>query len=63
MYLGPDPEMDFRYANILVVTYVTMFYGSGVPILYLIAFTFFLVTYWVDKYLVWNYYRKPENMD
>ena len=42
---GPDTEMEVKYANILVVTYVTMLYGSGIPILYLIAACFFFATF------------------
>jgi len=55
MYVGPDPTMELRYANIMVVTYVTMLYGSGIPILYLIAAIYFFTTYWVDKWLVLYY--------
>jgi len=60
---GPDAEMEVKYANILVVTYVTMFYGSGIPILYLIAACFFFATFWVDKWMILYYYRKPANFD
>lgn len=49
MHTGPDPNMDYKYSNMLTVTYVVMLYGSGIPILYLIAAAFFFITYWVDK--------------
>lgn len=55
--------MDYKYSNMLTITYVTMLYGSGIPILYLIAASYFLVTYWVDKELVFYHYRKPEMYD
>lgn len=60
---GPDPNMDYRYANMLVVVYVVMMYGSGIPILYLVAAVFFFATYWVDKILILYHYRKPEMLD
>ena len=63
MYTGPEPDMDFKYANIVVVMYVTFLYGSGIPSLYLVAFAYFFVTYWVDKYLVLTYYSKPAYLD
>ena len=63
MYVGPDPTMELRYANIMVVTYVTMLYGSGIPILYIIAAIYFFTTYWADKLLVLYYYNKPDNLD
>ena len=40
--------MEVKYANILVVTYVTMLYGSGIPILYLIAACFFFATRFLE---------------
>ena len=43
--------------------YVVMFYGSGIPILYLVAAIYFFVTYWTDKFLILNYYHKPEYLD
>jgi hypothetical protein len=52
--------MDFKYANLLTVLFVTMMFGSGIPILYLIAALYFLFTYWTDKILIFYYYRKPE---
>jgi len=55
--MGGDPSLDYRYASMLTVVYVVMLYGSGIPILYLVAAVFFFVTYWVDKILFFNYYR------
>jgi len=63
MHTGPDPFMDYKYSNMMVVIYVVMLYGSGIPILYLVAAVFFFVTYWVDKELVFNHYRKTEMYD
>jgi len=55
--------MNWRYCNILSVLYIVMFYGSGIPILYLCAAAFFFVTYWSDKFLLFRYYKKPVNYD
>jgi len=55
--------MDYKYANILVVVTMTMTYGSGIPIMYLIAACYFFVSYWVDKILIFYNYRKPEFFD
>lgn len=55
--------MDYKYSNMLTVLFVTMLYGSGIPILYPISAIFFFVTYWVDKVLIFYYYRKPEMLD
>ena len=55
--------MDYKYSTMVTITYVLMLYGAGIPILYLIAACYFFATYWVDKQLVFNHYRKPEMYD
>lgn len=35
-----------------------MAYSSGMPILYILNFLIFFVQYWVDKILIFNYYKK-----
>jgi len=35
--------MDYRYSNILTVINVTMFYGSGMPFLYILAAIYFFL--------------------
>ena len=47
----------------MTMIYVVMFYGSGIPVLYLVAAIYFFVTYWTDKFLILHYYRKPEFLD
>lgn len=61
--MGTQVEFDSRYSNILVVTFVTMLYGSGMPILYFVAAAYFFVTYWTDKYLILTWYAKPRVTD
>lgn len=56
-------EWDYRYCVNLTVMFVAMLYGSGMPILYLIAAIFYGAQYWVDKYLIFYYHRKPEMLD
>ena len=42
---------------------IVMFYGSGIPILYPIAATYYFVTYWGDKFMLLSYSKKPVNFD
>ena len=42
---------------------VTFFYSGVMPILYIAAFLFFFLTYWVDKCLLLRCYRKPIKFD
>jgi hypothetical protein len=51
--------LEFRYANMLTILAVAFLYSGGMPILYPVAALYFIITYWVDKYMLFNYYRKP----
>jgi len=42
---------------------IVMFYGSGMPILYLVAACSYFMTYWCDKLLLFYFYRKPVMLD
>lgn len=55
--------MDFKYAAMLTVLYITMLYGSGIPILYVVAAAFYFTSYWVDKFLLLRYFKRPLMMD
>jgi hypothetical protein len=37
---------------------VTLTYSAGIPMLYALNFVILFIQYWVDKWLVFNYYRK-----
>ena len=56
---GSELLMDYKFANILVVTLIVMTYGSGIPIMYPIAALYFFATYWTDKFLIYYHHRKP----
>ena len=51
VYMGPEFTLDSRYAQTLTVIFTIFMYSSGLPILYMIGFVYFLFTYWVDKIL------------
>jgi len=38
-----------------------MLFSAGIPLLYPITAAYLTVTYWVDKYLLTKFYRKPPN--
>jgi hypothetical protein len=38
-------------------------YSAGIPALYLIAFLTMFSSYWVDKYFILNFYRRPVKYD
>jgi hypothetical protein len=60
---GSAVDFDYKYANLLTVVYLTMLYGSGIPIMYLIAAVYFFVSYWIDKVLIYYNHRKPNEFN
>lgn len=54
--MGGVAMMEYKYANTIAVLYISMMYGSGMPVLYAITAVYFLVTYWTEKYLFFYYY-------
>ena len=60
---GNEFMLEFRYSNILSVMAVIFMYSSAMPILYFFGVFFFFITYWIDKFLLFNYYKKPVMFD
>ena len=60
LYTGPEFILHVRYAQVLSTIFVTFTYSSGMPILYALNFVILFIQYWVDKWLIFNYYRKSD---
>ena len=54
---------EYRYSNMLTVLAVAFLYSGGLPIMYPVAAFSFFFTYWMDKFLLFNCYRKPIKFD
>jgi hypothetical protein len=63
LFFGPRFHISSRYASSMTVMFVTLMYGAGMPILYPIACFSFVLSFWIDKYLFINYYRRPPQYD
>ena len=50
LYVGPDHVIHFKYSQLLNVTFVTMMYGLGMPILFPIAGVSYFVFWLVERY-------------
>ena len=61
--IGNEFLMEQRYANILTVVAVVFLYSGGMPILYPVAACFFLATYWMDKLLLFRFFKRPIHFD
>ena len=55
--------LEFRYSNILSILAVIFFYSGAMPLLYVFGIFYFFITYWIDKWLLFTYYKKPVMFD
>lgn len=62
LMIGSKFYLEFRYAMNLALIYIAFTFAGGLPILLPILLVYLFVTYNIDKYLVINYYRKPEKI-
>ena len=58
LYTGPWFILEVRYGQVLGVVFVAFTFSAGIPLLLPLTFFILLVQYWVDKFLLFNYYRK-----
>lgn len=58
LYTGPEWILQVRYAQLLATIFTTFTYSPGMPALYALTFVIFFVQFWIDKWLVFNFYRK-----
>jgi hypothetical protein len=63
LYSGPSYFIHSKYASILMMCFVVMMYGPGIPLLYFIALLAFLVLYVLDRILLAYYYEQPPTLD
>ena len=63
VYSGPTFFIHYKYSSILNITFVTMMYGAGLPILFPIAAAAIFVLYCMEKIMVNYSYRQPPAYD
>lgn len=59
MNSGSEFTLDSRYASALTTIFMVMMYSPGMPMMYVIGFAYFFITYWTDKALLLKWYKKP----
>lgn len=60
LYTNPEFDIKVKYAQLLTTIFVTLIYGSGLPLLYFLASVFMMLQFWADKYnLLWGARRPP----
>lgn len=63
LYSGPELLIHFKYSGILNVTFVTMMYGLGCPILFPIAAWTYFHLYSLERLLTAYFYQLPPTFD
>ena len=63
LYSGPEYALHFKYAAMLNVIFVTFMYGIAIPLLFPLAFLFFLISIIVERVALAYSYRKPPMFD
>mmetsp|Transcript_10851 Transcript_10851/g.14605 ORF Transcript_10851/g.14605 Transcript_10851/m.14605 type:complete len:219 (+) Transcript_10851:2354-3010(+) len=63
LYTGPDYIVHYKFSGILNITFVTMMYGLGLPMLFPIAFLSYFIIYATERYQLAYTYQLPPAMD
>jgi len=63
LYMGPEFIVDFRYSQILTLTFVCFLYSGTMPFLYLSTFVQLFITYFFDKFFLLRVSKLPKNYD
>jgi hypothetical protein len=63
IYSGPEYLIHFKYSGILNVTFVTMMYGIGQPVLFPIAVVSYFILFSIERVLIAYFYQMPPSFD
>jgi hypothetical protein len=63
LYSGPVFFIHYKYSSILNITFVSMMYGLGLPVLFPIASLALLTLYCMEKLMLHYAYREPPMYD
>ena len=62
LYTSKEFQGEKAYSRMMSTLFVVLMYGSGMPIMYIIATVFFSLTYIVNKYLILKHYKKSSTL-
>ena len=63
LYIGPEFPIGKRYSSIFVNLAICFLYGTFCPLMFLLFTLLLITTFMVDKFLIINYYKKPQYYD
>ena len=62
LYEGPNFECEKALSRFMSVSWTLIVFSTGMPILYLIGFFFYLCTYLTNKLLIMKYYKRTDSI-
>jgi len=62
-FAGPEYFMHYKYSSIMNIVYLTMMFGSGMPILFPIAMASLFVLYCLENYMLYYVFKNPPAYD
>jgi len=63
LYAGPEYQLHYKYSAILKITFTTMMFGVGMPILFPIALFSLIVFRLTEMYQIYYMCREPPKYD
>ena len=63
LYSGPEYLIHFKYALQVNIIFVTLMFGTSIPLLYPVALISFIVIYFLEMFVLFKIYRKPIDYD
>ena len=63
LYMGPEYIVHFKYSSVFNITFVTMMYGVGIPILFPIAVLSYTILWISERYYVAYNFQMPPSLD
>ena len=63
LHAGPEFDIHWRYSAILFQLSISLFFGTGIPLLYPISLVGCFIQYTLDRLLVCYFYREPPTYD
>ena len=63
LYEPSEFQIEAKYATMLVTIALCLFYGTGMPIIFLAAALFLIIQFWIDKYLLLRCQKRPPQYD
>jgi len=62
LYKGDEFEAESEYSRMMSIMYVLLLYSAGMPILYLVGFVFFFITFLTNKIVILKFYTKSTTL-